>query len=218
MKKMLCLLLALALLGLAACAKAGPEPTPTPEPTATPEPTPEPERVLVVYFSRSGEMPEVGEIEKGNTAVLAEKIAGRLNGDLFELRPADDRYSTVLEELSEQALTEQEERARPPIADRLPDLSEYDVIFIGAPVWHGDWPMILYTYFEGADLANRRLIPFCTHNGTGIAPLEQSLKRSCPYSQVEKGLGIRGVDVQNDPDRVERTLDRWFTVLGFPTA
>ena len=141
-----------------------------------------------------------------------------MNGDLFELRPADDRYSTVFEELSEQALIEQEERARPPIADRLPDLSEYDVIFIGAPVWHGDWPMILYTYFEGADLANRRLIPFCTHNGTGIAPLEQSLKRSCPYSHVEKGLGIRGVDVQNDPDRVERTLDRWFTVLGFPTA
>lgn len=219
-KRILSGLLGLCLLALCACGKteAPPEPTAAPEPTATPVPTPEPERVLVVYFSRTGEMPEVGVIEKGSTEILAETIAQKLNADLFEIRPADDRYPTVYQELYDIALEEKTAKARPAIAGTLPALDDYDAVFLGAPVWHGDWPMILYTYFEGAALAGKKLVPFCTNQGSGLSGLDEKLALACPRSQVEKGLAVLGTDAQNNPEKVDRAVDRWLTGLGYATT
>ena len=105
-------------------------------------------RALVVYFSRTGEQYTVGVIDKGNTAIVAEMIAEAAGADLFELLPADDRYPMTYDELTDVAMREQNENARPEYAGDLPDLAAYDTIFIGAPVWWGDWPMILYTFFD----------------------------------------------------------------------
>lgn len=105
-------------------------------------------KTLVLYFSRTGEQYTVGVIEKGNTAVVAEMIAEKTGADIFEILPADDHYPMTYKELTDAAKREQNENARPAYAGTLPDLSQYDTIFIGAPVWWGDWPMIMYTVFE----------------------------------------------------------------------
>lgn len=105
-------------------------------------------KTLVLYFSRTGEQYTVGVIEKGNTAVVAEMIAEKTGADIFEILPADDHYPMTYKELTDAAKREQTENARPAYAGTLPDLSQYDTIFIGAPVWWGDWPMIMYTDFE----------------------------------------------------------------------
>ena len=94
--------------------------------------------VLVVYFSRTGEQYQVGVIDKGNTAIVAEMVAEKTGADLFEVVPADDHYPMTYDELTDVAKQEQNEGARPAYTGEVPDLSQYDTIFIGAPVWWGD--------------------------------------------------------------------------------
>lgn len=172
--------------------------------------------VLVVYFSRTGEQYNVGVIDRGNTAIAAEMIADELEADLWELLPADDHYPMTYQELTDVAKREQNENARPAYAGEAPELSQYSTIFIGAPVWWGDWPMILYTFFEqNADgLAGKTLIPFSTHEGSGLSGFDKKLASACPDSEVGKGLAIRGGDAQNKQDQVRETINQWLTELG----
>ena len=94
--------------------------------------------ILVLYFSRTGEQYTVGVIDKGNTAIVAEMIAEKTGGDLFEILPKEDYYPYTYDELTDVAKQEQNDNARPEYKDDLPDLSGYDTVFIGAPVWWGD--------------------------------------------------------------------------------
>ena len=172
---------------------------------------------LVVYFSRTGEQYGVGVIDKGNTAIVAEMIAEQTGADLFEILPAEDTYPTTYDELTDVAKREQNENARPAIGGELPDLTQYDTVFIGAPVWWGDWPMILYTFFEEneAALAGKTLIPFCTHAGSGLSGFDYKLAEACPHSTVGTGLAVTGKDAQNHPDRVREDVTDWLNELGY---
>ena len=171
--------------------------------------------ILVIYFSRTGEQYNVGVIDKGNTAIVAEIIAEATGADLYELLPADDHYSMTYKELTDVALQEQREGARPAYVDSVPDLSGYDTIFIGAPVWWGDWPMLLYTFFESTPLSGKTLIPFSTHAGSGLAGFDRSLAAAYPDCTVAKGLAVAGTDAQNDQERVQQSVSSWLTELGF---
>ena len=175
----------------------------------------EPSRVMVVYFSRTGEQYNVGVIDKGNTAIVAEMIAAQTGADVYEILPADDHYPMTYDELTDIALEEQKDGARPAIAGELPDLDGYDTIFIGAPVWWGDWPMILYTFFESMPLEGKTLIPFSTHAGSGLSGFNRSLAAAYPDCTVGEGLAIVGADAQNDPDKVQASVSAWLDGLGF---
>ena len=172
---------------------------------------------LVVYFSRTGEQYTVGVIDHGNTAIVAEMIAEKTGADMFEILPEDDYYPMTYNELTDVAKREQNEKARPPYADEVPDLSQYSTIFIGAPVWWGDWPMIMYTFFENNQegLAGKALIPFSTHEGSGLSGFDRKLSSACPESAVGEGLAIRGNDCQNKQDSVRESVDKWLSGLGF---
>ena len=128
--------------------------------------------ILVIYFSRTGEQYTVGVIDKGNTAIVAEMIAEQTGADLFEVLPVDDHYPMTYTALTDVAKQEQNAKARPEYADDLPDLAQYETIFIGAPVWWGDWPMIMYTVFENNDFFGKKLVPFSTHEGSGLSGRE----------------------------------------------
>lgn len=171
---------------------------------------------LVIYFSRTGEQYTVGKIDKGNTAIVAEMIADKTGADLFEVVPADDIYPTDdYNKLTEVAKQEQNDNARPKYAGELPDLSKYDLIFIGGPVWWGDWPMIMYTVFESNDFSGKKLVPFSTHEGSGLSGFDSKLQSACPNSEVLNGLAVRGNDCQNDQDGVRSSVDDWVTGLGY---
>ena len=171
--------------------------------------------VLILYFSRTGEQYTVGVIDKGNTAIVAEMIADKTGGDLFEVLPKEDYYPYTYDELTDVAKQEQNDHARPEYKDELPDLSQYDTVFIGAPVWWGDWPMIMYTVFENNDFAGKTLIPFSTHEGSGLSGFDQKLASACPDSTVAEGLAIRGNDAQNNQDGVRASVDDWISGLGY---
>lgn len=172
-------------------------------------------KLLVVYFSRTGEQYAVGDIAKGNTAIVAELIAAQTGADLFEVAPADDYYPRTYNELTDVAKKEQNDNARPEYAGQLPDLSQYDTIFIGAPVWWGDWPMIMYTVFESNDFSGKRLVPFSTHEGSGLSGFDRRLASACPDAEVLEGLAIRGNDAQNRPDSVQSSVNDWLSGLGY---
>ncbi len=174
-------------------------------------------RTLVVYFSRTGEQYTVGVIDHGNTAIVAEMIAGETGADLFEVTPADDHYPMTYNELTEVAKREQNEKARPAYAGEVPDLAQYDTVFIGAPVWWGDWPMIMYTFFEeNADgLAGKHLVPFSTHEGSGLSGFDKKLSSALPGSTVLTGLAVRGNDCQNRQGSVRDSVKDWIAGLGF---
>jgi len=210
-------------------ATAAPEPI-TPQPPAAEEATPVPEEptepdepvtepttdILVVYFSRTGEQYNVGVIDEGNTAIVAKMIAEETSADLYEILPEEDYYPYTYRELTDAAKKEQNENARPAIREPLPDLAQYDTIFIGAPVWWGDWPMILYTFFEGnaEALKGKTLIPFSTHEGSGLSGFDKKLQKACPDSTVLKGLAVAGQDAQNDRERTRQTVHNWLLDLG----
>lgn len=197
------------------------EQTEIPEDTSSSEASdgsnPEKSRILVVYFSRTGEQYTVGVIDHGNTAIVAEMIAEKTGADLFEVLPADDRYPMTYSELTDVAKKEQNENARPDYAGEVPDLSQYDTVFLGAPVWWGDWPMIMYTFFEenAEALSGKTLVPFSTHEGSGLSGFDSKLASKIPESAILKGLAIRGNDCQNNKDSVRDSVNGWLKELGF---
>ncbi len=192
--------------------------TGTESPDNTEEIVSEPEAssgILVIYFSRTGEQYTVGVIDKGNTAIVAEMIAEETGAELFEVLPEEDYYPYTYNELTDVAKKEQNEKARPAYQGTLPDLGAYSTIFIGAPVWWGDWPMIMYTVFENNDFSGKTLIPFSTHEGSGLSGFDKKLQSACPDAEVLKGLAVRGNDAQNSQDKVRESVNSWLKELGF---
>lgn len=175
-----------------------------------------PGSVLVVFFSRAGEQYNVGVIKKGNTAIVAEMIADCTGADLYEVRPEkESNYDVGYEKLTEIGLQEKRDKARPEIAGTLPDLSKYDTIFFGTPVWWEDWPMIMYTFFENNKLSGKKLIPFVTHAGSGMCGLDQKLAAVYPNCELLTGIAIVGEQAQKDPGPVKETVNNWLENLGF---
>ena len=170
-------------------------------------------KILVAVFSRADENYGVGNIEKGNTLVLAEMIAERTGGDLFEIKPAKP-YPKDYTRTTEIAKQEQNDNARPALAaDK--DISGYDVIFLGYPNWWGDMPMIIYTFLEAHDFKGKTVIPFCTHGGSGLSSTESTLRRKLEGARLMKGLAVTGTTAQNERDRARYSVNTWLEGLGF---
>ena len=188
----------------------------------TPETKEEPrvaatDKSIVVYFSRAGEQLHVGYIAEGNTSIVAKMIAQKTGADLFEVKPKADKYNTPYRQLENIAKKEQDAKARPEYVEPAPNLSQYDVIFFGAPVWWNDWPMIMYTFFEenAEALSGKNLVPFSTHEGSGLSGFDKKLSAAIPESTVLEGLATRGNDCQNDQDSVRKSVYDWIAELGY---
>ena len=128
-----------------------------------------------------------------------------------------DTATMTYAELTDVAKQEQNDNARPEYAGEVPDLSAYDTIYIGAPVWWGDWPMIMYTFFEqnAEGLSGKKLVPFSTHEGSGLSGFDRKLESACPNSTILDGLAIRGNDCQNKQDSVRGEVSDWLKGLGY---
>ena len=169
-------------------------------------------KMLVAVFSRADENYGVGYITVGNTMKLAQVIAAKTGAELFEVAPAK-KYPADYDTCIDVAKKEQNQKARPAIAQDK-DISEYDVIFLGYPVWWGDIPMCMYTFIEAHDWAGKTVIPFCTHEGSGSGRTDSTLKRSLKGAEVKPAMAMRGGTAQNNAPEVERTVDRWLKTLG----
>lgn len=154
------------------------------DPPPAPGPSEE-SRVLVAYFSRTG-----------TTEGMAELIARQTDGTLFEIVPAT-LYSENYQETVSRHQEERRTDARPEIAEQVEDMGQYDVIFIGFPLWSGDAPVIIRTFMESYDLSGKTVIPFATSGGSGISAAQATVTSFCPNSAVLDGLCISGGNMES---------------------
>lgn len=163
-------------------------------------------KVLIAYYSRKGNNYVSGRIldlPVGNTQVIAAMIKELTNGTLLQLEAAHP-YPSGYDECTEVAKEEFRTKARPALAKKSPDLSRFEVIFLGYPNWWGTMPMPVFTFLEGADLSGKTIIPFCTHEGSGMGNSERDIIKTCPQSQVHKGLAITGSKVASSRELIEK--------------
>ena len=156
---------------------------------------------IVIYFSRANENYAVGYIEKGNTEVVAEYICDITRADLFKVEPMKPYavdYETCIQEAKERQASHDA-----PIVQEIPDISSYEVIYIGAPVYWGDMPEELVTALKTHDFTGKIIRPFVTHEGSGLANIPNQIGKVCRGAEVLDGLAIRGASVSSSKGRVE---------------
>ena len=169
-------------------------------------------KALVVFFSHAGDNYAVGNIKVGNTKIVAEYISEITGADQFEIvtHKYDGMAYTPLINLAQEEARKGE---LPPYEGEVGDLSQYDTVFIGGPVWWGTYPQVMFTFFKKHenDLKGKTVIPFTTHEGSGLANCVEDVKEAFPGANVTKGFSIYGHDVRSGKNKVEK----WLKGLGY---
>lgn len=164
-------------------------------------------KTLVVFFSRAGENYAVGNIKKGNTHIVAEMIAEETGAALFQIDP-QKAYPEDYTKCTEVAKEEVESKARPAIKGDVA-VEDYDIIFIGYPNWWGDAPMPVYTFIEKHNWQGKTVVPFCTHEGSGLEDTESKLRKACEGATFHKGLAVRGATAQKSQEQARKAVTGW---------
>ena len=163
------------------------------------ETTPNAEKVLVLYFSQSG-----------NTEAVANFIHDAVGGDIVKLE-TETPYPSDYDELVDYAQEEQRENARPALSTNIDNIDEYDTIFLGYPNWWGDMPMPIYTFLDEYDLSGKTIAPFITHGGSGLSGTPENIKEEEPNATVTEGLAVSGSSSRN----AQSTVNNWLSQIGF---
>ena len=171
-------------------------------------------KVSVVYFSRTGEQYSVGNITEGNTAIVAKMIAEQTGGKLFEVKLKNDTYPKGYTALTEVAKEEKNNDARPEIAEDIADFEKYETIFIGGPVWWSDLPMAVYTFIDKHDWHGKTVVPFVTHEGSGLTLVPNNLEKATGAKMLT-GLAVYGHVAQNESDKAKEIVLNWLRKIGF---
>lgn len=171
------------------------------------------QKTLVAFFSRADENYAVGYIKKGNTHIVAEMIAAETEADMFHIETVNP-YPANYNECIEVAKREKQSKAHPEIKGDV-RVEDYDVIFLGYPNWWGEMPMAVYTFIEKHNWQNKIVIPFCTHEGSGLSSTERRIQSACEGATVMKGIAIRGYTAQNEQETTRKTVQIWIKGLKF---
>ena len=171
------------------------------------------EKILVVYFSRTGEEYGTDNITKGNTAIVAEIIAQKTGADIFEIKPVTP-YPAGYEDCKKIASREKATKARPPFVGDVENFSQYTMVFVGYPIWYGDAPQVIYTFLESHDFGGKKIVPFCTHGGSGLSSTDQTISLTCPTAKVLQGFEMRGAVAQNNRSQAESIVEENLRRLG----
>ena len=160
---------------------------------------------IVIFFSHAGDNYSVGNIEVGNTKIVADYISEIKGADQFEI--VTHKYDGMAYmPLIELAKEEANKGELPPYEGTAPDLSQYDTVFIGGPVWWGTYPQVMFTLFKDINLDGKTVIPFTTHEGSGLASCVSDVKKAFPKANVTKGFSIYGHEVRTGKAKVEKWL------------
>ena len=161
---------------------------------------------IVIFFSRKGENywnGSIRDLEQGNTEVAAGYIAKAIGCEAFEIEPVKE-YPTDYYACCDEAKAELNGPARVE-ARTYPDLTGYDVIFLGYPNWWGTIPMVVDTFLRRYDnWQGKRIFPFCTNEGSGLGGSVRSIEEACPGAVVNNGISIRGCKTNESREMIEK--------------
>jgi flavodoxin len=177
-------------------------------------------RILIAYFSQ----PETGGVDtvsgasrvnidgkvSGNVQFVANIIQKTVGGDLFVIQTVQ-AYPTVHNALTDYAKNEQQKNTRPRLAARIPNLQDYDTIFLGYPIWWYDLPMSIYSFLDEYNFTGKTIIPFTVHGGSRLSGTVEKLTQLEPGAKViQDGLAVS----RNSVARSERDVTAWIRRLG----
>ncbi|MBO4587513.1 MAG: NAD(P)H-dependent oxidoreductase [Bacteroidales bacterium] len=151
-------------------------------------------KYLVLYYSQTS-----------NTKAVAEQIANLLNADIEEIvatQPYDGDFQATIE----RCIQERELGVKPEIQPLTADISQYDVIFIGYPVWFGTYAPPVAAWLNQADLSGKKVVPFCTFGSGGLESSAKDLAAKQPNAEVLPGYGVRAARLEAMPKEVEEFL------------
>ncbi len=182
------------------------------------------ENILIAYFT----VPETDDVDAvasasrvvddgevvGNVEFIAQTIQEETGGDLFMIETVQ-QYPGTHQELLEFAAAEMERNDRPELSTHIDNLDDYDVIFLGFPIWNADLPMPMYTFLEEYDLSGKTIIPFTAHGGSGFAGTISTIARLQPEAAVETdGFSVSRNSVSEATD----DIITWVQALGYAQA
>src|SRR3712207_2889497 len=141
-------------------------------------------KVLIVFFSHAGENYSVGNIKVGNTKLVADEIQKLTGGNEFEI-VAEKNYDMPYNELIKIAKEEAKKGEKPAFKGEVRNIEQYDTIFIGGPIWWGTYPQVMFTFFDKYDLNGKTIVPFTTHEGSGLANCVEDIRKAYPNRSEE---------------------------------
>ena len=155
--------------------------------------------ILVAYFSATG-----------TTARVAEKLADVTGGELYAITPAESYTSADLDwndKQSRSSVEMNDPKSRPALKGKKENIADYDVVFIGYPIWWDLAPRVVDTFIESHELTGKTVIPFATSGGSTLAGSAAALKKSYPALNWKEGRLLNRTD--------EKTIRTWIEKLGF---
>lgn len=172
-------------------------------------------KVLVTYFSvpettkttgltqdEENSTVQVNGKSLGNTQYVASLIQEATGADIYRIEPVN-AYPTNHDELLDRAIEERRNNTRPEIKDPITNLDDYDIIFVGYPIWNADLPPILYSFLESNDFSGKTVIPFCTHGGSGLSDTVNTITQLLPDTTViSDGFALSRNEMENAPSEV----------------
>lgn len=159
----------------------------------------EAKKVLVLFYSQTN-----------NTKMVAAEIANRLDADI-EAIEAVNPYDGDFDATIQRCLQERQDGVLPEIRPLTSDLSKYDVIFIGYPVWFGTYAPPVITFLNNVDLSGKKLVPFCTFGSGGLESSEVDMAKAQPNAKILPGYGVRAARL----DAVPAEIDQFLKENGF---
>lgn len=156
-------------------------------------------KVLVAYFSATG-----------TTEGVAEHIADGLNADIYEMIPEEPYTDADLnynDNNSRSTIEMNDSSSRPAISNSVENMEQYDIVFIGYPIWWGEAPRIVSTFVESYDFSGKTVVPFCTSGGSGVGSSASNLEQLTSGATWLDGHRLNGSDSQD-------TVMEWVNSLG----
>lgn len=179
------------------------EPTPVPDPEPNPDPTPDPQptggRALVVYFSCTN-----------TTKGIADRIVEATDAATWRIEPEVAYTSEDLNYNNSSSRANREQNdpsARPAIKGKCENLADYDVVFLGYPIWWGKAPKVIFTFLESHDLTGKTVVPFCTSHSSGIGSSDTDLHRLATGAEWKQGRRFNG-------NESKETIENWIESMN----
>ena len=157
-------------------------------------PTNKIQKILVLYYSQTS-----------NTKTVAQEIATRLHADIEEITMVNP-YNGDFQNTIERCIQEREQGIIPEIQPVVSDIANYDVIFIGYPIWFGTYAPPIAAFLDKVDLSGKKIVPFCTFGSGGLESSVKNLIEQQPHAEVLSGYGIRAARLDEAPNEIDQFL------------
>lgn len=152
------------------------------------------QKMLVLYYS-----------ETGTTKTVAEELQKQLNADIESIE-AVEPYSGNFQETIQRGQREMQSGEWPAIKPIQKKIADYDIIFLGYPIWFGTYANPIVTLIKENDFAGKTIVPFCSFGSGGLNTSTDALKKALPKATIKEGYGVRTARVAAAPKELDRFL------------